>query len=197
MAEEFDDKAKFKLLLKSERIKLKNSDGDYVFVIPEKIYNDVIDQCKFSLDQLMVGGDIPLPDLAKHIDEQSAWEARIGFMAETVRYQWECAKDEFENWWEKTSYEVREVYIEEVGKPPTEKTISNCIHSQHGDEYLALSSKCKKLEYKYRLFNHVIRAAIVTKGTLLPTLRNIIQGNNSEGIGIHFEKKTGRKVKVK
>lgn len=195
MADEFDDKTKFKLLLKSERVKIRKQDGDYIFTIPEKIYNDVIDQCNFSLDQLKVGGDIPLPDLAHHIDEQAAWEARIGFMCETVRYQWECAKEELDNWLEKIAYIVRKKLIEDLGKSPTEKAVTNYIHSEYEETYLVFTAKCKRLEYKYRLFNHVIRAAIVTKGTLLPTLRNIIQGNTGEGIGFKSDSKPAKRIK--
>jgi hypothetical protein len=50
------------------------------------------------------------------------------------------------------------------------------------------------LEFQYRLLNNVFRSATLTKGQLLPTLRNILQGSNAAGIS--FTVKKPAKVKV-
>jgi len=193
---------KSRSLLKHSGVKVKRERDSLTFIIPADKAEKIIKECNFSWEQLKVGGDIPLSELAVHLDEQASLEARVGYIAEVARYALENAKTEFEAWQEQTYYKVRS-HLEDTGHKSglTENYIRGYMRTKYPKEMRKKESEISTLEFQYRLLNNVIRSAVITKGTLLPSLRNIIQGSNSNAEGIksievRVENKIRNKLKV-
>ena len=56
-------------LLKSSGVKAKFDEvGNLTFIVPKHIEEKIRAEYNFSVEQLSVGGDIPLGDLAVHVD---------------------------------------------------------------------------------------------------------------------------------
>ena len=153
----------------------------------------------FSLDQLSVGSDIPLAELAKHIDDQAALEARAGIYAETARHTLELRKQEYERWEVSLLQRVRKEVL--ASSPKASETL---IKATFFNKYKKKISQFKvdiiNLEYQYRLLK-VFLDAIKRKGDLLPTLRLITQGSgngiNSISTQTNKGNSHGKKGKIK
>lgn len=176
------DKARFNL--KANRVVAEiGENGSLVFVVPKSLEERLKKEYNFSVEMLSVGGDIPLADLAVHLDEQSSMEAHAGMIAEFLRYQLKQKQDEYELWYEKVFYKTKKLMQSAGDKNITDKGVSSKISALHGKEIARYRKKINGLELQYRLANNVIRASLITKGTLLPTLRNIVQGKEGQGLG--------------
>jgi hypothetical protein len=181
-------------LLKHSNVKVGRERDTYVFVIPADTAERIKQEYSFSFDQLKVGGEISLPELAVHIDEQAASEARWGTVCEIARHKLEVEKLVFEEWYENLLYKCR-VHLENIRKGTvTEGTIKGYAYHKHGAEIAQRRQKQLDLELQYRMLNNVIRAALAVKGQLLPTLRNIVQG---KGEAAAIDVKVAQKVRVK
>jgi hypothetical protein len=165
-------------------VNLDRNTGSLVFVIPKHIEDDIKRNYRFNVDMLRIGGDIPLPDLAIHADEQSATEYHIGTVTEFVKHQLEAKRIQYDMWYEKIYYRSRNFLVRKEGtKGITEKYISSYITDRHGKRMLKYKNAIALLEMQYRMLNNVIRASVITKGSLLGTIRSIIQGKDGAGVG--------------
>lgn len=182
-----------KALLKHEGVDIKFKEGSYVFVIPAKIADDIKKSYGFSFDMLSVGGELPLSELATHVDEQAALEARVSLCCEVAHYALQAAQNEFEMWYNSLYYKCRK-FLNNEHKGVTEKYVEGYIITKYGDKYRARKKALTDLEMQYRLLNNVFRSAVITKGELLPTLRNIIQGSGNKGINFTTTKKAKLKI---
>jgi hypothetical protein len=181
-----DIKVKSANLLKSNGVKV-DSEGGVKFIIPPNIEQMIQKTFGFSATQLSVGGSIALADLAIHCDEQASTEFHISGLCEYYRYLLKVEEDKFEIWYNQTLYKCRKYLMTVVGeKAPTEKTIVGRVMVKYGKEYVSKREVLNKMEFEYRLLNNVIRSSVITKGTMLPTLRNIVQGKN-DGIELGFK----------
>lgn len=163
--------------------KLDASTGQLVFVVPKDLEERLRKQYNFSADMLKIGGDLPLTDLAVHIDEQSGMEYHSGMVAELVRYQFTRKKTEYEAWYQRIFFKVKQHLIQKGEKNLTDKTVESRIYARYGKKMFKYRQEIDLLEMQHRILDRVVHAAIVTKGVLLPTLRNILQGRNDTGIG--------------
>lgn len=153
------------------------------FVIPAWLEDKLRKEYNFSSEMLNVGGNIALADLAVHLDEQPSLEAHAGMIAEWIRYQLQDRQDEYDLWYEKIFFKVKTHMVSSGEKNVTDKGVVSRISAKYGKEMIKRKKEINGLEYQYRMANNVIRSSLVTKGTLLPTLRNIIQGKSQDGIG--------------
>ena len=185
-------------LLNSERIKVKSSNGDLVFKVPEEIEEQLLKAIGFSFDNLRVGSGASLGALAAHINEHPVQEAYIGAETEKVRYALEIARTSMRIWEERSHHRMRKVLVDQGISKPTEKQISQAVfsNSKMRDEFLQIDKCLKSLEYKYRLLNNVVRSALETKGVLLPTLRNLIQGKNPNMDGVELDREEAIKIRL-
>ena len=188
---------KSKTSLRSQGIKIDNREG-IKFKIPENIAKMIEKTFSFSVEQLSVGGNISLPDLAVHLDEQSSLEFHVSGLSEYCRHALRNAEDEYEIWYNKTYFKCREYLKNKGEKAPSEKVVVCRLISKYSKNYRKRKQELNRAELEYRLLNHVIRASVVTKGVMLPTLRNIIQGKQGDGISESFDgnKKVRKKLKV-
>ncbi len=178
-------------------VDLDHNTGSLVFVIPKHIEDDIKRNYRFNVDMLRIGGDIPLPDLAIHADEQSATEYHIGTVTEFVKHQLEQKRMQYDMWYEKTYYRSRNFLVKREGlKGITEKYISSYIADRHGERMLKKKNAISVLEMQYRMLNNVIRASIITKGSLLGTIRNILQGKDGIGVG-QIQRGHGKEIRKK
>jgi len=182
-------------LLKRNKIGVRKKKGNYVFVVPHDLANKLVQEYSFNFEQLKVGGDIPLPELARHVDEQASLEAEFSLVCEISRYTLENERLVYEEWHESLSYKCRAFLQEKHNKAPTEGQLKNYMFSKYGKKIRKKKMKIVELEAQYRILNNVIRSAIVVKGQLLPTLRNIVQGKTGIGINVESEK-TKAKIKT-
>jgi len=193
------DKVVSRSLLKQSGVKAKRERDKFVFVIPADYAETLEKNYSFSFDQLKVGGDIPLPELAVHIDEQASMEASVGLVCEISRYALEAERNEYENWYNELSYKCKKHLYENGEKAQcTELYLKGYIALKHKTKLLERQNKIRDLEFQYRLLNNVFRSALERKGELLPTLRNVIQGK-TDGIGsidVRIQNKTRIKLKV-
>lgn len=195
-----DDKLlKSNAILKKHGVKVKLSDtGKLTFIIPKTLEDNIKKHYNFSIDMLQVGGEISLPELVVHCDEQPALEYNIGTLCEFVRYQLKQKEDEFEMWLSKKYFKVKEEAEITGKKHLTEKAIENLIKVKYEKRYLKYKQLINELEMQYRLLS-VIKSALQTKGVLLGTIRAIIQGK--DGVGIdktdkNIVKKIRNKLKI-
>lgn len=183
-------------LLRREDIKLRKARGTFVFVIPADKAELIKKEYGFSFEQLKVGGDISLAELAVHVDEQASLEARVSLVTEVVRYKLSCVKQEHEHWKEQIIQKVKKRLLKKE-KSVTDVYVRGYIrnHIKHGKQWAEWEKKVLDLEFQYRIINNVFRQAVVVKGQLLPTLRNIVQGKH-EGLGA-IDVKVQKSVRVK
>jgi hypothetical protein len=186
-------------LLKKNGVRVKTKGSKYVFNIPADLAKKLAEQYAFSFDQLKVGGDIPLAELAIHIDEQSSLEANVGQACELAKHQLELLRLDYEQWYEQMAWKARAWYKKKNSKDFTESALRSYLYSKYGVEITRRKQEILEFETSYRLLNNVIRQAITVKGTLLPTLRNIVQGRG-DGVGsisVTINKDTRKKLKIK
>lgn len=190
--------------LRSMGIKVKrNEAGTYSFVIPKSVEEKLRKVYEFSIEELSVGGDIPLGELARHVDEQPASEARAGLVAEVLRHELNKVTLEYEAWYNKIFWECKS----KLDGKPSDKSVNAYLIRRYSKKWKMWQKRLADAEFAYRLMNNAIRAAWVTKGRLLQTLRVIIQGDSSFSIGVESEtegvkvntggKKDGRSKKKK
>lgn len=198
-----EDKKKQRLvsrtLLAGDRIKVRSSDGGLVFSVPEDIEKKLLTVLNFSFDKLRVGANVSLAALAAHINEHAAQEAYIGAECEKIRYALECAKVRMKLWEEECYHNKRaEMTGGDLKLKPTERQISAAIHSDKKmrDEYLSIQRVLLSLEMKYRLLNNVVRSALQTKGELLPTLRNLVQGKSQHMEPVEPDEEEAEKIRL-
>jgi len=190
MADRVTDKAVIaRSLLKSEGVKYVNNNGNYTFVIPAGVADSIEKAYGFSFDQLSVGGEIPLAELAVHVDEQAGLEARISLVCELAHHTLQLEKNAFELWYDRLYYKCKKSLLRDNSKSVTESYVSGYISTKYGSELEERKKKIADLEFQYRLLNNVFRSAAITKGELLPTLRNIVQGQGAAGIQFITKKK--------
>ena len=169
--------------LKTNGVKVKRDNAGLTFIIPKHVEENIRKHYNFNADMLNVGGDISLADLAIHMDEQASVEFHVNMMAEYVLYEYNLKQDEYEAWYNKLYYKTKE-FLQKDNKTVTEKMVAARIQVKHSDEIRDKKKELRDLEFKYRILSKVISSALTTKGIMLPSLRNIIQGNNSDGIAV-------------
>jgi len=183
-------------LLKQSGVKVGKERGNYVFVIPVEKAEELTKQFGFSFDQLKVGGDIPLAELAVHIDEHASVEANASLATELCRYALEKERNKYELWHEQTAHKCRMFMIKKHGiSKVTAAMVAGYTSTKYGSKISERRKKITDLEFQYRLLNNVFLSALKVKGMLLPTLRNIVQGKADIGIGIKV--KVGKRVRSK
>ncbi len=167
-----------KTLLNSVGIKVEKTNVGIKFVYKNKQIIDDLEQLGFSIDVLkMRGGETPLPVLGTHVDEQAALEAYWSAQAEVARYKMSVAQDEFDFWFE-NHYATCFVQLQERGVPkPTQTEVNARISKIFPKAMMKKKLHLRKLEHNYRMLHNACLSAIVTKGKMLQTLRNIVQGS--------------------
>lgn len=166
------------VLLKSAGVIIKKRDYGIKFIFKRTQVLDDLKQIGFSLDILKVGGEISLPDLSVHVDNQAALEAYWGALAEKARYEFHAIEDKY-NFWHESKYAKCFHELQDMGTPkPTQKEVEARISSKYHKQLSRRKEKLRKLESNYRILLNVCYASIVTKGRMIQSLRNIIQGGN-------------------
>jgi len=168
-------------LLKSVGIELKKTLNGISFRYSNSYIVSELEQLGFSIDVLRVqGGELPLPALAAHVDEQAAQEAYWGAQAEEARYIFQVLQDSYE-FWHQSKYAECLVSLKDQGKSkPTIKDVDAYMARKYLKKIKVKKEKIRKAERKYRLLMNACYASIVTKGKMLQSLRNIIQGGNAK-----------------
>lgn len=192
------DKARFNLKRNGIQAKFEDS-GNLTFIIPKHIEEKIKKDYNFSTDKLNVGGDIPLADLAIHCDEQASTEFHIGTLAEFTRFQHKQKLDEYEAWYQSKFHKTKTYMISAGEKSITDKSVESRVRSKYAKKIKRFTTDINTLEMQFRLLNNVIKASIITKGMLLGTIRNIIQGKDGMGIGeikLKHAKKLRKKLKI-
>ena len=176
-------------LMRNMGISKKSKMGQITFVVPSNLAEKLKEQFNFSFDMLNIGGDLPLPELAVHLDEQSTMEGYIGTLVENARYELQLAEDEYDVWYHDKFYKVKEKLKDEyTGKTNiTDKYVESVLKSKYKNSYMKRKKKIAKLQYTYRLLNNAIFASIITKGKMMQSLRNVLQGGNQFGLGFETE----------
>jgi hypothetical protein len=167
--------------LESVGICLKKTKAGIKFVYQNTQIIDDLGHLGFSLDILKVqGGEMPLPDLAIHVDEQASLEAYWSALAEKTRYELMVMQDEFNYWFEsKYSRCFNELQMQGVPKP-IQKEVEARITFKYKEILCKKKKRLRDIEYRYRLLCNACHASLVTKGKMMQTLRNIIQGGNTK-----------------
>lgn len=168
-----------KTLLNSVGIKVEKTDMGIKFVYKNQKIIDDLEQLGFSIDALrMQGGETPLPLLGKHVDEQAALESYWSAQSEAARYQWSVAQDAYDFWFE-NKYASCFIELQDMGVPkPTQTEVNARISRKYPKTIMNKKLHVRKLEHNYRMLHNACLSAIVTKGKMLQTLRNIVQGSN-------------------
>jgi len=167
--------------LKSVGIEMEKTRTGIKFVYENKQIISDLDHLGFSLDILKVqGGEMPLPELAVHVDEQATLESYWSAIAEKSRYELMLEQDKF-NWWYESKYSrcFNELQMNGVPKP-IQKEVEARISFKYKEIMERKKKKLRDAEYRYRLLCNACHASLVTKGKMLQTLRNIIQGGNTK-----------------
>jgi hypothetical protein len=185
-------------LLKHSSIKIKKVNGRMTFVLPEALAKKITEVYNFSLEQLRVGGDIPLHDLAVHMDEHATLEASAGMAAEEARLLKEIEQLSFDCWYETKSNEVREWWNKKYGKWPTDKQTIGRMMVVNGEQYNEKKKSLIELESSYRILHNVIKSAVIVKGDMLRSMRPILQGNGQiiSGIDVQVAKAIRKELGV-
>lgn len=183
----------------------KNHEGGMKFVFNDTKVIDDLKQIGFSLDVLRFqDGNLTLTELEEHLEAQSALEAYWSAKAEKQRFIFNCIEDEYNIWYEKIYAESFE-YLQEkkgIGKP-TQKEVDACISRKFPKTMAKKLKKKREAEYNYRILFNAIYTSIVTKGKMLQSLRNTIQGtgggfgqglNGKDVIGVETKKAITVKV---
>ena len=85
--------------LRSMGMKFKaDRKGNLKLVVPDNIKKALRKVYEFSPDELTVGVDQPLGELARHIDEQASMEARVSVVTEFMRHYLNMLQNDYEIW---------------------------------------------------------------------------------------------------
>ena len=161
--------------LRSLGIRIANDPkGSLKFVVPKALEANLKRVYNFSIEELNVGVDQPLSELARHVDQQSAMEARTGIVAEFLRHYLNQLKLKYDVWYNNVFYKSRQL----LGAKGSDKVVNAYVLKKYSKRYTKYNSAINEAEFAYRLVNSGIRAAWITKGRLLQTLRVIVQGSN-------------------
>jgi hypothetical protein len=177
-----------KTLLNSKGVEVKTEKNGIKFVFHDNYVIDELKQLGFALDILKVqGGEMPLPVLAIHIDEQASLEAYWSGLAEKARYEFSVVNDNFDYWYQGKYALISDSIFKEEGKKPTQKEIECKIVKKYRKILDKKRSIVRKAEHNYRILSNVCFASVVTKGKMLQSLRNILQPKDFS-IGINENK---------
>ena len=182
--------------MKSSSIKIKKINGKMTFVLPEDLAKMITEVYSFSLEQLRVGGDIPLHDLAVHMDEHATLEASASMAAEEARHLKEIEQLTYDSWYETKCNIIREWWHDKYGKWPTDKQTIGRMMTMHGKEHSKRKKALIDLEASYRILHNVIKSAVIVKGDKLRSMRPILQGNGQtiSGIEVRVAKKIRKEL---
>jgi hypothetical protein len=166
-------------LLKSVGVVLQKDKDGIKFIFKDKKVLDDLAQLGFSIDILRVaGGEMPLPILAEHLDNQAALEAYWAARAEKARYEFMKTQDIF-NYWYESKYARCFRELQERGVPkPIQKEVEARISREYGKVLKIKKEELRLAEYNFRILHNACFASMVTKGKMMQTLRNVIQGGN-------------------
>lgn len=185
-----------KNLLRSKGVKYKADGNSYIFYVPEHLADMIYEQFNFSFDMLRVSKELPLVELAQHMNDQAGMEAYASHLAEVQRYQLSVLETAYDIWYNQ-KYQIAMEKLKRSGMSTTEKSIKAHIIYKYEKVYKRKKAAINEAEFKYRLLCNVVHAAIVTKGKMLQSLRNIIQGDGIGIGGIEVEVTSKRKGKSK
>jgi hypothetical protein len=176
-----------KQLLHSMGVRVKKTMSGIKFVYRKEIV-DELQQLGFSIDLLKVkGGELPLPVLREHVDEQASQEAYWFAQAEKARYEFSVGEDDY-NFWYNGIYGKMFTKLQEDGvSKPTEKEVNAAIADNYPKNLKKRKEHLRVLERRYRMLFNCCCASIVTKGKMMQTLRNIIQGGNIKMASVDTE----------
>ena len=177
-------------------IRIERRGGKSVFIIPEQLAETLLKNYKFSFEQLCVGGEIDLQDLAVHMDGQGQLEAEAGIVSEQARLIRDTMTIEYEAWYEMQCAKIRKWFYGKYDKWPTEAYVKGKLASgKCGKENVKRRIALADLEADYRILNNVIRSAIIVKGDMLRSMRPLLQsdGNSVGSINV----KVAHKVRTK
>lgn len=185
-------------LLKNSHIRIEVRNGKSVFVIPDGLANLLQQQYNFNFDQLKVGGDLSLHELALHMDEQASIEAWASSAAELARILLEHVKQDYERWYESKCHKVREYWHKTYKKFPTGPEMSGYMYNKYGVEMNEQKRQIIDLEGNYRILNNVIKNAIAVKGDMLRSMRPLLQpdGVSVNGIDVKVADQTRMRLIV-
>lgn len=176
-----------KKLLNSMGVRVKKTMSGIKFIYREEIIKE-LDQLGFSLNLLKVrGGEMPLPVLHKHVDEQAAQEAYWSSQAEKARYEYSVGEDDYNFWYSKIFGEIFHKLQEDGIQKPTEKEVNAEIAKKYPKNLKKRKEHLRVLERRYRMLFNCCYASIVTKGKMMQTLRNIIQGGQIKMASVEIE----------
>ena len=173
--------------LKSVGITLKQEGNIFKFYIPSELEKQLRKVYNFSFDELKVGADIPLAELAKHINEQAANQANASVVAEFLRHMLNVKKNEYDVWYHKAFAKCRLFF---GNKYVTDKIVHSHLIGKYSVLYLKKQQEIAELEFVYRLVNNAILAAWQVKGKMLQSLRLNVQGDERlDGISAETKNK--------
>lgn len=163
-------------LLNSVGVKVLKTMSGIKFQYKKEILSD-LEQLGFSIDILKVkGGEMPLPLLHKHVDEQAALEAYWSAQSEKARYRLKLSEDLLVFFEEKIYYKCFNKLVANGIPKPTANEVKARMASMYGKKLNERRKKVMKLEHQYRMLFNCCYTSIATKGRMLQSLRNIIQG---------------------
>ena len=127
------------------------------------------------LDILQFHNEISLPELADALNKQASFEARIGYALEDEKRKLDKLEQEFAFW------VVKHISSELKARPTREQRYAQA--DSHGvlKEFILYESKILEQTHKVNEKEVEYRSA-QTRGKLLQSLRNIIQGNEWPGL---------------
>lgn len=173
-------------LLNTMGVFVSRKGGKMVLHIPLHLEKQAKKLYEFSFEMLSMGGDLSLSELAQHLDEQATMEARFGYLAELALYYYESLELECEEW-----YSTKHGRVKDSLDKPTTKDIE-CAVMKNYKQYGKYKKMILEAKMKYRILSHAIHAAVVTRGKMLQSLRNVLQ---PEQMGFSTDIK-GSSVKV-
>jgi len=189
MSSKSDKAIKTRAKLKSMGIKTWRRKGEFVFEFRPEILDEA-KQLGFVIDILEVGGgSLPLPALADHMDKQAALEHYWSTAAEIARFELEEAKGKWNVWYmERYLWAFNHLKDLEGIPKPTKLEVESTIYDKYKKQYKKFQHHLRKLEKNHRILSNACHAAIITKGEMMRSLRNIIQGGDMDNIKVRRTK---------
>jgi len=156
-------------LLNTMGVFVSKKGGKVVLHIPLHLEKEAKKLYEFSFDMLSLGGDLSLAELADALNEQATLEGRFAYLAELALYYHESLELECEEW-----YSEKHGKIKDSLNKPTTKDIE-CAVMKTYKKYGKYKRQILEAKMKYRILSHAIHAAVVTRGKMFQSLRNILQ----------------------
>ena len=176
-------------------IKVWKRKGEFTFEFRPEIIKEA-KQLGFVIDVLEVGGgNLPLPALADHLDKQAALEHYWSSAAEVARFEWEESKAKWYTWYmERYNWAFNHLKDFEGITKPTKQEVEAQVYVKYKKIWNKRQEKLRKAERNYRILSNACHASIITKGEMMRSLRNIIQGSDLKEIKIRRTKSVQVKV---